>query len=138
MLWEVDVHPRDKDGDHAARAVVAGAAELGIAGCTQARTAAGWLIEGDLSRADVEKLAAQVLVDPVVESFTAAEAGAAALIAGPDDLPTVVHVLPRPGVTDPSAQTAREAFAVLGLRPAAVRSVRKYWLPRLPAAGPGG
>ncbi|MCE2725868.1 MAG: AIR synthase related protein [Planctomycetaceae bacterium] len=134
MLWEVDVHPRDKDGDHAARAVVAGAAELGIAGCTQARTAAGWLIEGDLSRADVEKLAAQVLVDPVVESFTAAEAGAAALIAGPDDLPTVVHVLPRPGVTDPSAQTAREAFAVLGLRPAAVRSVRKYWLPRLPAA----
>ena len=134
MLWEVDVHPRDKDGDHAARAVVAGAAELGIAGCTQARTAAGWLIEGDLSRADVEKLAAQVLADPVVESFTAAEAGAAALVAGPDDLPTVVHVLPRAGVTDPSAQTAREAFALLGLRPAAVRSVRKYWLPRLPAA----
>jgi phosphoribosylformylglycinamidine synthase len=134
MLWEVDVHPRDTDGDHAARAVVAGAAELGIAGCTQARTAAGWLIEGDLSRADVEKLAAQVLVDPVVESFTAAEAGAAALVAGPDHLPTVVHVLPRPGVTDPSAQTAREAFSLLGLRPAAVRSVRKYWLPRLPAA----
>jgi phosphoribosylformylglycinamidine synthase len=134
MLWEVDVHPRDTDGDHAARAVVAGAAELGIAGCTQARTAAGWLIEGDLSRDDVERLAAEVLVDPVVESFTAAEAGAAALVAGPDHLPTVVHVLPRPGVTDPSAQTAREAFALLGLRPAAVRSVRKYWLPRLPAA----
>ena len=134
MLWEVDVHPRDTAGDHAARAVVAGAAELGIAGCTQARTAAGWLIEGDLSRADVEKLAAQVLVDPVVESFTAAEAGAAALVAGPDHLPTVVHVLPRPGVTDPCAQTAREAFALLGLRPAAVRSVKKYWLPRLPAA----
>ena len=55
MLWEVDVHSRSTDGDHAARAVVAGAAELGIAGCTQARTAAGWLIEGDLSRADVER-----------------------------------------------------------------------------------
>ena len=134
MLWEVDVHPRDPDGDHAARAVVAGAAELGIAGCTQVRTAAAWLIEGDLSRADVERLAMEVLVDPVIESFTAAEAGAAALVAGPDQVPTVVHVLPRAGVTDPSAQTAREAFALLGLRPAAVRSVRKYWLPRLPAA----
>jgi phosphoribosylformylglycinamidine synthase len=134
MLWEVDVHPRDADGDHAARAVVAGAVELGIQGCERARTAAGWLIEGDLSRADVERLAAAVLVDPVVESFTAAEAGDAALVAGRDGLPTVVHVLPRPGVTDPSAQTAHQAFAVLGLRPAAVRSVRKYWLPRLPEA----
>jgi phosphoribosylformylglycinamidine synthase len=134
MLWEVDVHPRDADGDHAARAVVAGAVELGIPGCERARTAAGWLIEGDLSRADVERLAAAVLVDPVVESFTAAEAGDASLVAGRDGLSTVVHVLPRPGVTDPSAQTAHEAFAVLGLRPAAVRSVRKYWLPRLAEA----
>ena len=65
MLWEVDVHARDAAGDHAARAVVAGATELGVAGCTRARTAAGWLIEGDLSRADVERLAAAVLVDPL-------------------------------------------------------------------------
>jgi phosphoribosylformylglycinamidine synthase II len=134
MLWEVDVHLKDARVDHAARAVVAGAAELGIAGCTQAQTAAGWLIEGELSRADVERLAGAVLTDPVTESFTAAEAGAAALVAGPAHLPTIVHVLPRPGVTDPSAQTARDAFALLGLRPAAVRSVRKYWLPRLPEA----
>ena len=134
MLWEVDVHLKDAAGDHAARAVVAGATELGIAGCTQAQTAAGWLIEGDLSRADIERLAAQVLTDPVTESFLAAEAGTAPLAAGPAHLPTVVHVLPRAGVTDPSAQTAREAFALLGLRPAAVRSVRKYWLPRMPDA----
>ena len=30
MLWEVDVHLRDAAADHAARAVVAGAAELGV------------------------------------------------------------------------------------------------------------
>jgi phosphoribosylformylglycinamidine synthase II len=133
MLWEVDVHPRDTGADHAARAVVAGAAEIGIAGCTRARTAAGWLIEGDLSRADVERLAAEVLADPVTESFAVDEAGAAPLNAGPADLPTVVHVLPRAGVTDPAAQSAREAFGLLGIRPDAVRSVRKYWLPALPA-----
>jgi hypothetical protein len=40
MLWEVDVHLLDPDADHAARAVVAGAAELGIGGCTKSRTAA--------------------------------------------------------------------------------------------------
>ena len=58
MLWEVDVHLRDATGDHAARALVAGATELGITGCTHAKTATGWLIEGDLSRADVERLEA--------------------------------------------------------------------------------
>ena len=143
MLWEVDVHLRDAAGDHAARALVAGATELGIAGCTRAKTATGWLIEGDLSRADVERLAAAVLTDPVTETFTVAEAGAAALVApatlglspaDADSLPTVLHVLPRAGVTDPAAETALEACGLLGLRPSAVRSVRKYWLPALGAA----
>jgi len=131
MLWEVDVHPLDPAADHAARAVIAGASELGIGDCTAARTAAGWLIEGDMPRADVERLAAALLTDPVTESFTLAEAGDSSLVAGPGHLPTVLHVLPRAGVTDPAAQSAQEAMALLGLRPAAVRSVRKYWLPPL-------
>jgi phosphoribosylformylglycinamidine synthase II len=134
MLWEVDVVSKDASGDHAARAVVAGAADLGIAGCTQARTAAGWLIEGDLTAADVERLAATVLADPVTESFTAAAVDAPACPSGPAGLPTVVRVLPRPGVTDPAAETATDAFTLVGLKPVAVRSVRKYWLPALPEA----
>ena len=134
MLWEVDVVSKDASGDHAARAVVAGAADLGIAGCTQARTAAGWLIEGDLTAADVERLAATVLADPVTESFTAAAVDAPACPSGQAGLPTVVRVLPRPGVTDPAAETAKDAFTLVGLKPVAVRSVRKYWLPALPEA----
>jgi phosphoribosylformylglycinamidine synthase len=134
MLWEVDVHLLDPAADHAARALVAGAADLGIDGCTKGRTAAGWLIEGELSKADAERLAGALLADPVTESFTIAEVGDRGLIAGPADLPTVLHVLPRAGVTDPAAQSAHEAMALLGLRPTAVRSVRKYWLPALPPA----
>lgn len=134
MLWEVDVISKEASGDHAARAVVAGAADLGIAGCTQARTAAGWLIEGDLTAADVERLAATVLADPVTESFTAAAVDAASPPSGPAGLPTIVRVLPRPGVTDPAAETAKDAFTLVGLKPVAVRSVRKYWLPALPEA----
>jgi phosphoribosylformylglycinamidine synthase len=134
MLWEVDVHLKDARGDHAARAVVAGAASLGIGGCTRAATATGWLIEGQLSRAEVERAAAALLTDAVTETFTAAEAGDAALLAGPGDLPTVLHVLPRTGVTDPAAQSAHESMGLLGIRPAAMRSVRKYWLPPLDPA----
>ncbi|MBU6221208.1 MAG: phosphoribosylformylglycinamidine synthase subunit PurL [Planctomycetes bacterium] len=134
MLWEVDVSLREAGSDHAARAVVAGAAELGIAGCTQARTSAGWLIEGEISRADAERLAAHLLTDPVTESFTLSQVGDPALLTGPAGLPTALHVLPRAGVTDPAGQSVCEALALLGVRPTAVRSVRKYWLPAIDAA----
>jgi len=138
MLWEVDVLSSDPGNDHAARGVVAGAGDLAIAGCSGARTVTGWLVEGDLPRSDVERLAADLLVDPVTERFAILElTGAAGADAGtPPDaaLPLAVHVLPKPGVTDPAAESAKEAMRLLGLAPTAVRSVRKYWLPPLPVA----
>ncbi|MFM7207599.1 MAG: phosphoribosylformylglycinamidine synthase subunit PurL [Planctomycetaceae bacterium] len=136
MLWEVDVTLRDAAGDHAGREVAAGAAELGIPSCSRARTAAGWLIEGNLTRDDVEGLAAGLLADPVTEAFTADEVGAAGLVAPLDGLPTVVHVLPKVGVTDPAGLSAQAAAAALGHR-VAIRSLRKFWLPTLDAAALG-
>jgi phosphoribosylformylglycinamidine synthase II len=132
MLWEIDVHGTDADADHLARALVAGAADLGIAGCTQARSAAGWLVEGDLTEPDIARLAAEVLTDPVTESFVAAPVGAAVLAETPAGLPTIVHVLPRPGVTDPAAETVRAACGLVGPQPTAVRSMRTFFLPHLP------
>jgi phosphoribosylformylglycinamidine synthase II len=131
MLWEVNVHPKDASSDHTARAVVQGAVAVGVEDCTQAVTAAGWLIEGPFSRADVERLAATLLTDPVTETFTVAEVGGAMAESGRDHLPTVLHVLPRTGVTDPAAQSAHASLESLGLQPTAVRSVKKYWLPPL-------
>jgi len=133
MLWEVDVTLTDPGADHAARDVVSGAAELELPGCGSARTSAGWLIEGDVCRTDVERIAATLLADPVTESFVVGEAGAAQLCVGPAGLPTVVHVLPRPGVTDPAGLTAQQAIALLGHPHATVRSLRKYWLPDMAA-----
>ncbi|MFM8893187.1 MAG: hypothetical protein ACKOTB_16495, partial [Planctomycetia bacterium] len=107
MRWEVDVHLRDAGGDHAARAVVAGAAELGIAGCTAARTAAAWLVEGALSRAQDARLAPAGPPEPPPETDVVAEAGSATLPPAAEgrgpaaSLPLVLHVFPRSGVTDP-------------------------------------
>jgi phosphoribosylformylglycinamidine synthase len=135
MLWEVDVSLTDAKADHAARELVAAAGQLGLTACTAARTAAGWLVEGNVSRADVERIASVLLADPVTETSSAAEMGAAGLTAPVDGLPTVVHVLPRPGVTDPAGLTAAEALVMLGHEGLAVRSLKKYWLPAMePAA----
>ena len=114
MLWEVDVSLTDAQADHAAGELVAAAGQLGLAGCTAARTAAGWLVEGDVSEAEIERIARLLLADSVTETFTATRVGAAGLTAPVDGLPTVVHVLPRPGVTDPAGLTAAEALAMLG------------------------
>jgi phosphoribosylformylglycinamidine synthase II len=131
MLWEIDVHAKDPADDHAARALVAGAAESGIDGCGHARSATGWLIEGDLTLQELERIAREVLIDPVTENFVIGEAGDPSLMAGPPDLPTVVHVMPRTGVTDPAAETARAACGLMGRSPTALRTLRKYWLPAL-------
>jgi len=134
MLWEVDVSLTDADGDHAARQLVAAAAELGLSDCTAARTAAGWLIEGDLDRSTVDQIAVRLLADPVSEIFIADVPDAPRLAAPRDGLSTIVHVLPRPGVTDPAGLTASEALARLGHPGVVVRSLRKYWLPPMDAA----
>jgi len=123
MLWEVDVSPRDAATDHAAAELVANARAIGIEGCPAARTVAGWLVEGNLSRGEVEHLAATLLADPVSETFAVAEAGAAELATAAGELATVVHVL---------GLTAAEALAMLGHPGVAVRSLRKYWLPAMP------
>ena len=138
MLLEVDVSLTDAAGDHAARHLVAAAAELGLTGCTSARSAAGWLIEGDLDRSAVEQIAARLLADPVSETFVADEPHAPRLAAPYDSLSTIVHVLPRPGVTDPAGLTASEALARLGHPGVVVRSLRKYWLPPMDAAAAAG
>ena len=137
MLWEVDVSLIDAAADHAAREIVAAASEAGVelrGGC---RTAAGWLIEGGLRREEVERIAAVLLADPVTESFVVDEPGAVGLAAGHPGLTTLVHVLPRPGVTDPAGLTVLASLPLLGHAADAVRSLRKYWLPPLDPATAG-
>lgn len=133
MLWEVDVWLKDRSDDHAARSFASAAASLDPTDWSETRTARGWLIEGDLSRADIVRLAEGVLIDPVSQTY------AIRSMTDPQESPfpglsTAVHVLPRPGVTDPAAETARQAFQLLGLTPQAVRSVSTVWLPETDAA----
>ena len=134
MLWEVDVSVADAAADHAARDLVAAATALGITGCSAARTAAGWLIEADVDRGTVERLAAVLLADPVSERFVVDVVAAPRLTDSFDGLPTVVHVLPRAGVTDPAGLSATGALALIGHGGVTVRSLTKYWLPPLPPA----
>src|SRR6185437_10889206 len=59
--------------------------------------------------------------DPVVETFAVRPAGHA-----PDGTGTVVHVLPKPGVTDPEGHSAQTVLHDLGFAAENVRTIRTY------------
>ncbi len=154
MLWEVDIYPKQGQPNLAARRVAADAADLGLPPDLAVVAAAGYLIQGDIDREQVLRIAEELLADRVVErtvvgpvgkstwaglSETGSESrrdsttcGSDPLCQPPDGCPRLIHVLPKPGVMDPVADSARAAIADFGIRAEAVRTLKKYWIGHLP------
>jgi phosphoribosylformylglycinamidine synthase subunit PurSL len=135
MLWEVDIYPAAGQPDRNAAGVAQAAADLGLAAGLRIAAAGGYLIDGTLDSRQVERIARELLVDSVVERAVIARVGQHDLVdpvtAGIDGRHVhwqIVHVLPKPGVMDPVAQSAQAAIADLDLAAEAVRTFRKYWL----------
>ncbi|NQU20975.1 MAG: phosphoribosylformylglycinamidine synthase, partial [Candidatus Nealsonbacteria bacterium] len=136
MLWEVDIYPADGQVDLIARQVAARAADLGLADDLHVAAARGYLIQGDLDRDQVARIADELLADRVVERTVVAPIGDAELTRAPAGRPGLIHVLPKPGVMDPVAQSVMAAIADfdlddLGSGAEAVRTLKKYWVAEL-------
>jgi phosphoribosylformylglycinamidine synthase II len=121
MLWHLQIDPAPGRLDRAGSQVVIDAAELNLPGPWTVAASRGFLIEGNLSRADVERAAREVLVDPMVEVFAVRPSGE--VDSGTN---TVVHVLPKPGVTDPEAESALALLRDLCFAVTGVRTIRTY------------
>ncbi len=134
MLWEVDIYPVEGCPNRSAAAADSAATELGLPAGLLQSAATGYLIQGNLSEADIRRIARELLVDSVVEHSVIAKVGDHKLTdpteAGQPSGGSwqVVQVLPKPGVMDPVAQSALSAIDDLGLKADAVRTLRKYWL----------
>jgi phosphoribosylformylglycinamidine synthase len=133
MLWEIDIHPSPGQKDRLAASVAASARDLHLADALQVSAATGYLLQGALSADEARRAARELLADGVVERTVVAPAGEAALTgpaaeAAHDRPPTLVHVLPRPGVMDPVAESTAKALGDMGLKVSAVRTLRKFWL----------
>jgi phosphoribosylformylglycinamidine synthase len=122
MLWEVEIKPLGRDGErervcdefdlltHASRG-----------GDLVSGSARGYLLEGNLGDAHLERLVNEVLVDPLVEAGAAAPAASRSGHS--------YTVLLKPGVMDPVAQTVLDAAKLLGLPVTGVRTFRRYFGP---------
>lgn len=127
-LWQIDIHPAPGQPDIRGRLVAAEAADLGLSQDLSVTAAHGFLIEGDLEESQVRRIATELLADTIVERPVAAPAGDKKLTQSPSGNGRLVHVLYKPGVMDPVAQSTLAAIADFGFRPRAVRTFRKYWI----------
>ena len=75
MLWEVDIYAADGQPDLGASDVTAAAAELHLADNLAVTSARGYLIQGDLDRGQVARIADELLADRVVERTVVAPVG---------------------------------------------------------------
>lgn len=124
-LWEIDVCPSESQDDVVGQTLAAEARDLGLDANLTITAAHGYLLQGDLTLEQVEQAAALLLADPIVESTQIGEVGNPQLAEGNG---TLVHVLPKPGVMDPVAQSTLQALQDMSLPVHYVTTFRKYWL----------
>lgn len=135
MLWEVDIHPACGEPNLQAARVQGEAQELGLSADLRVVAAHGYLIEGSLTEAEVLRAAREVLSDLIVEQTCVAQVGDPRLLECALPQARLVHVLPKPGVMDPVAETALAVLRDYGWDVAAVRTLRKFWIQGLNEAG---
>lgn len=127
MLWQIEIYPAETQQDLEANRVAAEAADLGIAEQLSVCAGHGYLVQGPTEQAEVERLAAELFADGVVERTRIAQVGDTELNASKDQT-HLVYVLLKPGVMDPVAQSAKSAVDDYGISVAAIRTFRKYWI----------
>ena len=127
-LWEIDIYPAEGQPDRAGAALASDAHDLGLSPDISIDSVRGYLIQGDFTAEDARRIARELLADTVVERTVVAQAGAAELAQPPAQGGQLIHVLFKPGVMDPVAQSALGAIADFGYRAEAVRTFRKYWV----------
>ncbi len=123
-LWEVEIQPAPHVVDRSGARALEQCRALGASSIRTVRTGKSYLIQGDLSLAAIDRIAAGFLADTVVETCICRDLVQAPAAATGDVL---LNVLYKPGVTDNTAHSVHAALADLGHAVHAVRTCQKYW-----------
>ncbi len=124
MLWEVEISPQGPDAERLRVAEEYGLLTHAVqAGADAVRkTSRGYLLQGELTRAHVEQLASDLLVDPVAEIGELHGTNS----NGEIECTAAATVLLKPGVMDPVAMSVIQTARQLGIPIDSVHTFRRY------------
>jgi phosphoribosylformylglycinamidine synthase len=122
--WRFEVFSRSGFADVHGDGVLQEIHELGISSVEAVQSAKVFLIEAEIDKSFAERVAKELLTDPVCEDYYIGRSGAPAGLAKA----TLIEVHLKSGVTDPVAESVRAAMADMGVKAQTVRTARKYIL----------
>jgi len=128
-LSRVEVSVKPNLPDPRGEALKADIHDLGISTVQQVRTSNVYLLEGDLSRKELETVCRELLADPVVERYSIGE-------PPPSPDAQAVEVAYNPGVMDPVEESVSKGIRDLGIKQVtSVRTAKRYYLSGKLSAG---
>ncbi|MHC4538111.1 MAG: phosphoribosylformylglycinamidine synthase subunit PurS, partial [Planctomycetota bacterium] len=122
--WRVEVFNRSGFSDVNGKSILEDIKELGISSVQAVQSAVVFLIEADFDKDFAERVAHELLTDPVCEEYYIGRSSAPAGLAKA----TIIEVHLKSGVTDPVAESVMAAIADMGVNADHVRTARKYVL----------
>ena len=122
--WRVEVFNRSGFSDVHGKSILEDINELGISSVQAVQSAKVFLIDADFDKNFAERVAHELLADPVCEEYYIGRSSAPAGLAKA----TLIEVHLKSGVTDPVAESVMTAIADMGVKADHVRTARKYVL----------
>ena len=122
--WRFEVCNKAGFPDVQGASVLTDIKEFGINAVEAVQFARVYLIEADFEKDFADRLAKELLADPVCEEYYIGRSGAPAGLAKA----TLMEVHLKSGVTDPVAESVTSAMNDMGVKPDSVRTARKYVL----------
>ena len=115
MLWRIEITKTTTDPE--AKALESDIRDVAAGASADVRITRLYYLEGDIGKAEAERIAAEVLCDPVCESSCVRPA-----VVGS----TGTEVLYNPGVMDPSVESISRSLSDLGFEHVEIRTGRAY------------
>jgi phosphoribosylformylglycinamidine synthase subunit PurSL len=132
MVHRIEIRPREGTGEAQGDSTLHQVRELGVESVRAVRAVRLFFLFGGLSKKDARRAAEELLIDPVIETFTLGGAGVSrsrgkAASAPPKDC-SIIEVHLKTGVMDPVAASTRKALQDMGLAVTSVRTARRHEL----------
>ncbi|MBN1794881.1 MAG: phosphoribosylformylglycinamidine synthase subunit PurL [Candidatus Omnitrophica bacterium] len=127
-IWHIEVFNKEGVGDVVGLQLLRDIKELGIDGVERVCFKQVYLLEGEYSAGDIEKIAQRFLADPICQEFSVESLDEKAAVLPKDTARThTVEIAYNPGVMDPWEETIGKGIIDLGCKEArSVKTIKKY------------